>query len=185
MISDDFGFGKELMGLADDIIHKWIYRIKRAGAETSGWKTLVFVEIVENEQGNIKLELKKTINWVALIKETLSGEENTDLYLFLAFNDAIDEEECYRIESTEQICRKYVFRPSEDISGFLTRTFLQKLTESAGSIEADDPVESAFSKTVYKYKWLTPEIQKVWKRAFSDLSGSDLADVILREGNPL
>ncbi|NJD03955.1 MAG: hypothetical protein FIA99_15460 [Ruminiclostridium sp.] len=56
MISDDSGFGKKLMGLADDIIHKWIYRIKRTGEETSSWKTLVFVEITDEEQENIKLD---------------------------------------------------------------------------------------------------------------------------------
>jgi hypothetical protein len=185
MINDDSGFGKELMGLADSINHKWIYRIKRAGIETSGWKTLVFVEIIEEEQENIKLELKRAINWAALVKEALSGEENVDLYLFLAFNDTINEEECYRIESTEQICRKYVLRPGEDVSGFLTRTFLQKLTQSVGSIEAEDPVERAFSKTVQKHAWLTPELQKAWRKAFADLSGSDLSEAILRKGSLL
>jgi len=174
-------FENELLSLAgQDPQYKEILRIKRQGIKVDNWKTIVLVEIEADDENDIKVELKNAINWLALIKETLLGAENTDLYLFLAFSSEVSVEECLRIESTEQFCRKYVLLPEEDVSEFVNRTFLQKLVDTTDTIEGKDPLERAFSKTAEKYYWLNSEIQKRWKNAFSELSGSELADELLK-----
>ncbi|WP_378956284.1 ABC-three component system middle component 1 [Pelosinus sp. sgz500959] len=188
MINDRFEFEdnaifeSELLSLADENLkNKGILRIKRLGIKVDSWKTLALVEIEADDENDIKVELKKAISWLAAVKEFLLGTESTDLYLFLAFNGEVCIEECLRIESTEQFCRKYVLLPGEEISEFVNRTFLQKLINSGATIDGEDPLERAFSETAAKYKWLTPEIQKTWKKAFSDLSGSELVDALLKE----
>lgn len=180
VVDENTDYVNKLKSLAhDDLINKWVFRIKRKEVKINSWKTLVFIEITADDDEKIKFELKEAVNWIALIKESLLGEENTDLYLFLAFNNNVSEEECLRIESTEQFCRKYVLLPGEKISEFLNRTFLQKIN-NIDTIDAEDPIERAFSKTAAHFNWLTPEIQKTWKKAFSNLSGSELSDVLLR-----
>jgi hypothetical protein len=188
MINDRFefennaNFENELLSLADENLkYKEILRIKRLGRDVNSWKTLVLAEIEADEENNIKIELKKAISWLASVKEVLLGNENTDLYLFLAFSGEVCIEECLRIESTEQFCRKYVLLPDEEISEFVNRTFLQELINSKDTIDGEDPLERAFSETATKYEWLSPKIQKTWKKAFADLSGSELVDELLKE----
>ncbi len=182
VINDNGDYENELLSLANiELKNKWIFRIKRVVSTINSWKTLVFIEIEADDDENAKIELKKAVSWIALIKESLIGDENTDLYMFLAFSDSISEEECLRIESTEEFCRKYVLLPDEKISDFLNRTFLQKLSESVGTRGLDDPIERAFCKTAERYNWLTPEIKKEWLKAFFNLSSSELADAILKE----
>ncbi|WP_312107604.1 hypothetical protein, partial [Lachnoclostridium sp.] len=86
--------------------------------------------------------------------------------------------ECLRIEATEQFCRKYVILPDEDIAEFVNRTFLQKYVDSTKQ-NGSDPVERAFAKTVESHSWLTPEMQKKWKKALLSLNGSELIDELL------
>ncbi|MCK5580006.1 MAG: hypothetical protein KAJ18_01890 [Candidatus Omnitrophica bacterium] len=180
-LEEDNDFKNELLSLADkELTNKEILRIKRVGVEIDNWKTLILVEIEAKDEIYIKSELKKAISWIASVKESLLGAENTDLYLFLAFNGEVDSEECLRIESTEQFCRKYVLLPNEDISEFLNRTFFQKFIMSESEI-GGDPLEKAFSRTSKDYEWLTSEIQKTWKKAFFELSGNDLADELLKD----
>jgi hypothetical protein len=181
-LENDGSLKNELLSLVDeDPQYKEIIRIRRLGIQVENWKTLVLIEIEADNEIEIKVELKNAITWLALIKETLLGAENTDLYLFLAFSSEVSVEECLRIESTEQFCRKYVLLPDEDVSEFVNRTFLQKLVDRTDTIEGKDPLERAFSKTAEKYNWLTSEKQKQWRSAFSDLYGSDLADELLKE----
>lgn len=188
MISDYYkfdsnnDFGNELVSYAnEDIKHKQILRIKRKGIEVDSWKTIVLVEIEGECEIDIKIELKKTISWIASIKECLLGNEGTDLYLFLTFTSEVSIEECLRIESTEQFCRKYVLLPDEEIAEFVNRTFLQKLIYDTDTIEGKDPLERAYSKTAEQYSWLTSDMQNTWKKAFSELSGSDLFDALLKD----
>lgn len=188
MISDRFqfennvDFENELLSLADENLkYKGILRIKRLSVKVDSWKTLVLVEIESYGEKDIKVELRKAIRWIANIKESLLGVESTDLYLLLAFNSDVCVEECLRIESTEQLCRKYVLMPNEDISEFLNRTFLQKLVNGSDNIDGEDPLERAFSETAVKYSWLTSEIQIKWKKAFLELSGIELFDALLAE----
>jgi len=174
-------FKNELLSLADKkLTNKEILRIKRIGIESDNWKTLVLIELDAISGKDIKIELKNAISWIASVKETLLGTENTDLYLFLVFNGEVDRDECARIESTEQFCRKYVLMPDEDISDFLNRTFLQKLVENKVAIDGD-PIEKAFSETSKKFAWLTTKEKDVWKKAFCEFSGSDLADKLLKD----
>lgn len=181
-IEQNHQFKDELLILADeDLKHKDILRIKRCGIPVDKWKTLVLIEIEANEESDIKVEFKKAITWIALLKESLLGTENSDLYLFLSFSNEVSEEECLRIESTEQFCRKYVLLPEEDVTEFVNRTFLQKLVVSSDTIDGKDPLERAFSATVAKHSWLTPEMQKMWKKSFSNLSGSELGEALLKD----
>ena len=180
VFDDKKGFKEELLSLSDENLkHKEILRIKRLRTKVDRWKTIVFVEIEAESEKEIKVELKKTFRWIASIKENLLGAESTDLYLFLAFNCDITTEECLRIESTEQFCRKYVLLPNEKISDFINRTFLQKLVSIKDDVESKDPLERAFSNTLVQHSWLTPEIQRRWKKAFTELSGSELFDALI------
>lgn len=180
VFDDKQEFKEELLGLSDENLrNKEIIRIKRLSTEVDSWKTLVFVEVGADSENEIKAELKRAFNWIASVKQNLLGAESTDLYLFLAFNCEISLEECLRIESTEQFCRKYVLLPNEEISEFVNRTFLQKLINEQDSVENTDPLERAFANTVSQYSWLTTEIQKKWKKAFSELSGNDLFDALI------
>lgn len=180
--NDNTEFEEDLISLSDeDLIQIDILRIKRLGIEVDTWKTILLIEIEASDEKNRKADLKKAISWLALVKESLLGAENIDLYLFLAFNGDISIEECLRIESTEQFCRKYVLMPNEEISEFLNRTFLQRLIDSTEIMDCEDPLERAFSETAAHYSWLTPEIQKKWKRYFKELSGSDLVEALVNE----
>lgn len=177
-MSSDSNFENELMNTSDyEFKYKNVLRLKRYGTDVDTWKTLVIVEIEGDE--NDKNELKKAINWIALIKESLIGTESADLYMFLAFNGKVSKEECVRIESTEQFCRKYVLLPDEEIIEFLNRTFIPKLMDSGNTQHSEDPIEKAFLLTSDQYTWLTPEVQKKWKKAFLNFSGNELFDVII------
>lgn len=170
----------ELMGFADENLkYKDVFRIKRKGIDVGSWKTIAIVEIEGTLDKDIKHELKKAISWIANIKENLLGTENTDLYLILSFCEDIGYDECTRIESTEQFCRKYVIRSDEEISVFLNRTFLQSPYNSEQSDAIKDPIEAALEKTTQEYSWLTNEVKKKWKKAFSDLSGNELSDALI------
>lgn len=171
---------EELLSYApDELIHKKVIRIQRNNKntkfKTDNWKTLLIVEL--EDQSNLKMAL----DWVVLVKESLLDPQTADIYLFLTFSSDVSIEECLRIESTEQFCRKYVLLPEEDAFEFVNRTFLQRLVNSTDTIDGKDPLESAFSKTSKKYNWLTSEMQKRWKSAFSDLSGSELIDALLKD----
>ncbi|MDR3601656.1 MAG: hypothetical protein P4L49_14445 [Desulfosporosinus sp.] len=74
--------------------------------------------------------------------------------------------------------------PGEQIPDFVNRTFLQRLLNKIDSVDGLDPLERAFSQTVAQYGWLTPEVQKPWKKAFSNLAGSELLDALI-EGEDL
>lgn len=170
---------KELMDFSDEKLkYKEIVRIKRLSSEFYGWKTLAFVEIEADRESEIKNELKNALSWIASVKENLLEPESTDLYLFLAFNADISNEECLRLESTEQFCRKYVLLQDETIPAFFNRTFLQELLSSNDTTEGTDPLERAFANTLTEFSWLTPEVQKIWKKAFTELSGMDLLEKI-------
>lgn len=180
IFDDNLVFIEELLSFSDESLkHKEILRIKRLSTEVDSWKTLVFIEIEADSESEIKTELKNAFSWIAAVKENLLGLESTDLYLFLAFNSEISTEECLRIESTEQFCRKYVLLPNEEISVFVNRTFLQKIVSNKDAVYSKDPLERAFLNTVTQYSWLTPEIQKRWKKAFSELSGSELFEALI------
>lgn len=181
VFEDNTDFENELFSLADeDLEHKGILRIKRQGIRVDKWKTIVLIEI-DADNNEIKAQLKKAMSWLAAVKESLLGTESADLYLFLSFNGEIYKGECIRIESTEQLCRKYVLMPDEQVPEFLNRTFLQKLVNIEVTTDYEDPLERAFSETAAQYSWLTPEVQQNWKKAFSDFSGSDLVDVLVGE----
>lgn len=168
---------------SDDLISKKIIRFQRNSEiskyKTDYWKTLLIVELEDQNS------LKMALDWVVLAKESLLDPETADIYLFLVFNSEVSVEDCLRIEATEQFCRKYVLLPNECISEFVNRTFLQRFDDSSATIEGKDPLENAFSETAEIHSWLTIEKQKKWKNAFLKLSGSELADELLKDEEKL
>lgn len=176
--NDDF-INHQIILTDDSAVKKQILRIRRIGILEDCWKTVLLIDIDTNIEKDFKDKLKKELNWIASIKESLIGNESSDLYLFLAVGDQVSKEECLRIESTEQFCRKYVLLPEEDISEFINRTFLQKYMESSNKLPGSDPLERAFTKTAALHNWLVPEKQKKWKKALLNLYGSELIDAIL------
>jgi len=176
----------DLINLVDENLkNKDIIRLRRNGILVDNWKTIVLIVIEATVENEIKDELKNAISWIANVKESLLNGENSDLYLFLGFKESVSKEECWRIESTEQFCRKYVLLPEEDIAEYINRTFLQELIPITTTIGGNDPLEKAFSKTITKHAWLTPEIKLKWKNALLNLYGSDLVDALLEDEIPI
>ncbi len=165
----------------DASISKQIIRIKRINTGAIYWKTLVFVEIECSDEKEVRTEVKNVINEIALLKQYLLGTENVDLYLFLAFSNYSNSEECLRIESTEGICRKYVLMPDEDMENFFKRTFLHKVLEDNSKIDGQDPIERAFNSINKDKVLLDEESQKKWMDHFLKYSGSELAEKLICE----
>ncbi len=177
-------FIEELLDISDkSLYNKVILRIKRQKIDVNRWKSIVLVEIDYEDSQGLKSELKKVISWIAEIRGTLCGSENTDLYLFLVINGDVSVEECLRIESTEQFCRKYVLLPEEEPIEFVNRTFLQRISEVSDSLNPEDPIEKAFAETEKEFGWITDDIKDKWKAAFENLSGNELADELLKGDN--
>ena len=129
-------FSEELLSYApDELIHKNVIRIQRNNKntefKTDNWKTLLIVELEEQSK------LKMALDWVVSVKDSLLDPQTSDIYLFLTFSSEVNVEECLRIESTEQFCRKYVQLPEEDVAEFVNRTFLQKLKNSTDTCDQD------------------------------------------------
>ncbi|WP_346909440.1 ABC-three component system middle component 1 [Faecalicatena orotica] len=157
-----------------------VLRIKRWNSVDIREKTLVCVDLSVFTDG-IKNRLKNILKTTALLKESLFDTENVDLYLFLALPKSISEEECIRIESTEQLCRKYVLMPHEELNTFLDRTFLSKIMLQQESIDIQDPVQRSFKRIEKKYEWLSDGVQNNWKEYFRNYSGSELVEKIIDE----
>lgn len=179
-VDEDCETNAKLMSLSDEELrHKEVIRMKRKDRDVGSWKTVALVEIEGSLDKDIKYELKMAIRWLANIKENLLGAENTDLYLFLSLPEEVGNDEGTRIESTEQFCRKYVIRPDEEISAFLNRTFLQNPYNVEQDNGVKDPIEAALEETSKEYSWLTIEMRKRWRQAFSSLNGNELSDALI------
>lgn len=157
-----------------------ILQIKRKGSFCETVKTLLFADISDIESSEQqKKELKEIMLSVAMIKESLRENENTDLYLFLALPERVSQEECIRIEATEQLCRKYVLMPDEGIFDFFERTFLASMLIEKVSINGKEPIEVALTKTRIKYDWMSNKIQKEWRETFLEYSGMELVEKLV------
>lgn len=157
-----------------------ILQIKRKGSLCETVKTLLFADISDIESSEQqKKELKEIMLSVAMIKESLRENENTDLYLFLALPERVSQEECIRIEATEQLCRKYVLMPDEGIFDFFERTFLASMLIEKVSINGKEPIDVALTKTRIKYDWMSNKIQKEWRETFLEYSGMELVEKLV------
>lgn len=157
-----------------------ILQIKRKGSFCETVKTLLFADISDIESSEQqKKELKEIMLSVAMIKESLRENENTDLYLFLALPERVSQEECIRIEATEQLCRKYVLMPDEGIFDFFERTFLASMLIEKVSINGKEPIDVALTKTRIKYDWMSNKIQKEWRETFLEYSGMELVEKLV------
>lgn len=171
----------DVKGLADkELTDKNILRIQRVFSSNAKniktWKTLLLVEL-ENQE-----EIKHALRWASLVKDFLLDPETADLYLFICFKEKITLENCLRIESTEQFCRKYVLRPNESSQQLIERSFLSRLNNTPQDSIYLNPLNKAMSTTSDKYSWLTVQEQEKWIKAFlSDLSGGELIDEIFTE----
>ena len=158
-----------------------IIRIRRKKASNARMKTLVLADISDC-YGEIKKQLKDILNAVADIKDSVPNTENIDVYLFLALPDSVDREECIRIESTEQLCRKYVLMPDESVSDLLARSILSPIVENRESVDGREPVMRAFANVRESNEWLSDELQDKWKKAFESYTGIELAEMLIDEG---
>ena len=181
-IEDFNGYSNELLKLAgDEFSKKKLMRIQRivddGEKRLNTWKTLIIVE-VENKD-----KIKHTLEWAALVKDSLLDPETADLYLFIFFKkDDISLEHSLRIELTEQFCRKYVQRPDETEEQLIDRSFLRKIEGSSKKTIDIDPLNNALSLTSSSFEWFTKEEQKKWKNVFlSAYIGSDLLEKLITE----
>lgn len=166
----------------DDIVSNNIdiLQIRRKNSQCQAMKTLLFADISEIDiEKELKKELKDIMLSVAMVKESLFDTENIDLYLFLALPEKIDQEECSRIEATEQLCRKYVLMPEERLDDFLERTFLYQVVPEENTIYGSEPVYNALSKTGVMHSWMSKEIQKEWRTFFLEYSGMELVEKLI------
>lgn len=178
--TDDLNLKQPIVDM-EDIGSIDFIQIKRSGYMNASWKTLILADLSNIEDKKIKACLREILRLVAFIKESLIGTENVDLYLFLAFSNEISLDECIRIESTEQLCRKYVLLPNEKINDFLSRTFLSFIVDEKKPIDGQEPIDRAFSNIKDHYDWLTDDIHKEWKSYFREYSGSELAEKLVNE----
>jgi len=159
-----------------------IQRLPGSDANNAFWKTLLIVSLSDKNQ------LKAALEWAALVKESLLDPETADLYLFICYDmdDYPSKEECLRIESTEQLCRKYVLQPGELAKGFCDRSFLTKPDITSQKVLGKDPILSAFSSVADKHLWFTEDEQQKWKSVFlSGLSGIELIDKLFKKNTDI
>lgn len=159
----------------DNLLEKALLRIQRSSFpenENKYWKTLIIVRINEQEH------LRSALEWVALVKDMLLNPENSDLYLFLCWGMEYEQslEDCLRIESSEEFCRKYVVHPRDTGQSFIERTFISKIDDSIQKQLGTDPLLSAFSVVANTYPWFNEIEKKKWKEVF--VSGKTGAELI-------
>ncbi|MDR6734820.1 ABC-three component system middle component 1 [Sphingobacterium sp. 2149] len=139
-------------------------------------KTLLVVGI--NSDSN----LKDVLQWAALCKELLLDPETADIYLAIMWTKEtqLSIEECLRIESSEDFCRKFVLRPNETKESFLERTFITKVEAPTPLDLGQDPLISAFSVLEQEFAWFNDEEKVKWRQAFSSgMSSFDLFNTLI------
>ncbi|MBN9382206.1 MAG: hypothetical protein J0H74_15665 [Chitinophagaceae bacterium] len=165
-VVDDDPLIKEINDLAPDLLpEKQVLRFCRLQEHPEGishLKTLLSVRIPRER-------LKDALAWAALSKDMLLNPETADLYLFITWKDentpSLDE--CLRIESSEDFCRKFVLRPNEKEETFIERTFISELTIVTPVDLGQDPLISAFSGLEEQFSWFTEEEKRKWLQAFN------------------
>lgn len=159
----------------EDVFPFVILELKRLNGHSENTKTLLFVDVSECILGEeLKIKLREVMNLTATIKEQLPNTGNVDLYLFLALPKAVSRDECVRIESMEQLCRKYVLMPDENISDFLDRTFLSSMILEARHMGEQEPIARVLAELGKKYGWMSEEIRNDWKEWFLKYSDAEL-----------
>ncbi len=139
-------------------------------------KTLLVVGI------NLDSNLKDVLQWAALCKELLLDPETADIYLAIMWTKEtqLSIEECLRIESSEDFCRKFVLRPNETKESFLERTFITKVEAPTPLDLGQDPLISAFSVLEQEFAWFNDEEKVKWRQAFSSgMSSFDLFNTLI------
>lgn len=155
-----------------DLPNREVFRIRRKSNkyEVDHYKTLLLLDLPNKEFLRLALE------WAAAAKEYLTDPEIADLYLFIYWrgDDIPSIEDCLRIESSEEFCRKYVLQPKEKLEDFIQRTFLSTIINPNQKVLGSDPVTNAFAKLSENFDWFTKEEEEIWKKQFlSGISGSD------------
>ena len=163
-----------------NIANREVFQIKRKSRknETSHFKTLLLVGLSK------KTDLRLAFEWAAAVKEYLLDPEIADLYLFVHWKKEIHPsiEECLRIESTEEFCKKYVIHPAEELPDFISRTFLSAIDDPIEEALGTDPMTQAFSKLSQDFDWFSEEEQTKWKNLFaSGLGANEVIEEIFKE----
>ena len=179
-IQEKNSFFQDLETLASNDLTNEILRIQRINESkaSNNYKTILLV-FLNNEN-----QLRPTLEWTALVKDSLQDPETADLYLFICYESQCQpsRETCLRIESTEQFCRKYVFQPNETGAQFIERTFFAESTTDGQQLSLSDPLANAFTSVAEKHSWFNEEEQIKWKDAFlSGVTGSELINKIFKD----
>lgn len=113
--------------------------------------------------------LKEVFEWTALTKEILLDPESADLYLFILWvgDDIPSEEECFRIESSEEFCRKYVLGPGEEIASLLARSFIHQFDIPDKIDLGQDPLLRVFAGMNEQFPWFDETEKEKWLAAFN------------------
>lgn len=180
-LSENDTMSKEFIEIGSDyVFDKKVLRLRRfSKIEDSPvhYKTLLMADIEHKE-------LRESLEWGALVKEILLDPETADLYLFIFWKGETKPslEECLRIESSEDICRKFVLRDNEGIESFLERTFLSELMIVPPLDLGQDPLFAAFSELEEQFPWFDAREKDRWVAAFnSGHSGYELFDALINQ----
>lgn len=169
ILNEDSLVSKMLSIASENLNDKSVIRFCREASSNEAiyhFKTLLVVGI---ESGN----LKDALEWAALSKDLLLDPETSDIYLFVYWNgNKPSIEECLRIESSEDFCRKFVLHPNETKESFVERTFITKVDTPIPLDLGQDPLLSAFSVLEQEFVWFNAEEKVKWRDAFSSGSSS-------------
>jgi hypothetical protein len=147
-----------------------IVRLKRAGIEKAGWRTVLMVEVPS-------WAIKSAHQWAANVRDMLPEPETSDLYMFMVV-DEVANDEVTRIETDDRFCRKFVARPSETALEFLDRTFLASLEPPGNAESLSDPLVSALKTLTSKLTW-TESLVPAWRsELLSSTSGADVVKAL-------
>ncbi|GAB2452165.1 hypothetical protein GCM10011375_39130 [Hymenobacter qilianensis] len=161
---------------AKELLDKAVLRLRRNIDGIGGVRTIL-VLVLNNYN-----EFKDALRWAALIKDELLEPENGDLYMFVVIKDEnLSIEQCTNIESSDRICRKYIFRPGETVPEFLSRTFIEPVVGNGSTDSIIDPLSLALEKVSQQHQWFDSSEQERWKTALlSGKSGHELIEVLFK-----
>ncbi|WP_343665036.1 ABC-three component system middle component 1 [Paraburkholderia tropica] len=148
---------------------------RRTNGERVGFRTILVAQADSLHASGAAL------HWTADVRDALPEPATSDIYLFLDVASA-SLDDCLRLESDDQYCRKYVRRPSESGEEFLKRTFLAAPVYPRRVGDMADPLSASLMQAAKVHSWFSPEEQMHWRQALmSGVTGQELAARILEK----
>lgn len=165
------------IGVIEDtsMLSAQVLRVHRVGEEKTGYRTILVAQVDTLVQASVVL------HWCAKVRDALPEPATADVYLFLNIKSATIED-CVRIESDDQYCRKQVLRPGESNVEFLARTFLAAPIGTDDQGELADPVLASLIEVAKTHPWFSTEEQMRWHKVLlSGATGAELAEQLLMQ----